>query len=521
MTRPICPKCGKRMMRGQRAQSGKLRWECKSRASGHCYSTTNPDKTVASDRGGKRSSKPPVFKRALGKVERFIVTSAQNATPVHDGFMKSLRHACNKLNAELLVIPLRYKNPTSRWTASQANEEYWHEEVQPYLWNTRKALNQNILVMGDIKTQPTASSPLTGFDAITHGESGIFGHTKLQLRCVPTPQGRLPKILTTTGACTLANYTDTRAGKLGEFHHTLGAALVETRGKKFHLRQINADKKTGAFIDLDHWFTPEGVKTAPPALALICGDTHVDVTDPDVDEATFGKAGMADTLRAQRIVYNDLLDGLSVNPHHRGNPFIAVAKRVTGQGDVKAEVMRALEFVDKRSANRESVIVPSNHDDMLQRWLVSHDWRMDPGNAEFYLQCALEMVRAVQAGAEPERLSIFEALARKHFASRSDVRCLTIDESYTVAGIELGMHGDQGPNGARGSIKNLRRIGIKSVIGHSHSPGIDEGCYQTGTSTGLRLGYNSGPSSWLNTHAVVYANGKRALLNVIDGDWRL
>ena len=49
------------------------------------------------------------------------------------------------------------------------------------------------------------------------------------------------------------------------------------------------------------------------------------------------------------------------------------------------------------------------------------------------------------------------------------------------------MHGDKGPNGARGSIRNLRRIGIRSVIGHTHSPGIDEGCYQVGTSTRLRL----------------------------------
>ena len=83
------------------------------------------------------------------------------------------------------------------------------------------------------------------------------------------------------------------------------------------------------------------------------------------------------------------------------------------------------------------------------------------------------------------------------------------------------MHGDRGPNGARGSIKNLRRIGVKSIIGHSHSPGIDEGAYQNGTSTRLRLGYNVGPSSWLNAHTVVYANGKRSLINIIDGKWRL
>lgn len=88
-------------------------------------------------------------------------------------------------------------------------------------------------------------------------------------------------------------------------------------------------------------------------------------------------------------------------------------------------------------------------------------------------------------------------------------------------GIELSLHGDQGPNGARGSLKNLRRIGTKAIIGHSHSPGIDEGGMQVGTSTRLRLEYNHGPSSWLNTHAVIYDNGKRSLINIIKGKWRL
>ena len=75
------------------------------------------------------------------------------------------------------------------------------------------------------------------------------------------------------------------------------------------------------------------------------------------------------------------------------------------------------------------------------------------------------------------------------------------------------MHGDRGPNGARGSAKNLRRIGIKSVIGHSHSPQISEGCYQVGTSSRLKLEYNEGPSGWLNTHCVIHADGKRQFVD--------
>ncbi len=101
------------------------------------------------------------------------------------------------------------------------------------------------------------------------------------------------------------------------------------------------------------------------------------------------------------------------------------------------------------------------------------------------------------------------------------VVALCRDDSYRIAGIEVGMHGDIGPNGARGSRKNLRRVGVKSVIGHSHAPGIDEGCYQVGTSTLLRLEYNHGPSGWLNADCLILENGKRQIIIYIDGKYRI
>lgn len=527
--KPTCPRCGGKLHRNGRTPGGRQRWVCRNGAAGrtHCYTTTDPKaETVRKQDGStKRRSKAPIFTRTIGRTQaRFLVTAAQNATPVHGGFVKALEIACNALNAELLVIPLRYKNPTSRWTKSQANDEVWAPEVTPYLYNQRKALNKNIVVLGDIKTQPTASSPLTGFDAITHGESAILGHTKLQLRVVPTPQSRFPKILTTTGACTKPNYTDSRAGKLGEFHHTLGAALVETRGKIFHLRQINADSTTGHFTDLATSYGPGGgTVPALPASALAMGDTHADFVDPAVDRATFGRGGIVETLRPRHLVFHDLLDGYSVNPHHRGNPFAALVKRHTGKDDAQAEVLRAVKFLtDRTYAGTEQIVVPSNHDDFLRRWIIDTDWRSDPTNAKFYLTTALAMVESAKLTPHGVQYADpFQYWVRRYARESCEVRCLGADESFVLDGVEYGLHGDRGPNGSRGSARSLRRIGVKTVIGHSHTPAIEEGCYQTGTSTRLRLEYNAGPSSWLNTHCIQYANGKRCLINIIEGEWRL
>ena len=518
----VCPRCTRPMRKDGFTPGGKQRWGCYP-GGAFCYTTTAPDLAAERSQSGvvKRKGKTPIFKRTLGGKSTFIITAAQNATPVHQGFLKACEALCNERNGEILAIPLRYKNPTSRWTASQANEEVWADALAPHMCNQRKRLNANLIVLGDIKTQPTAVNPLTGYEALTHGESGILGHTKLALKTIATPQSKFPKIMTTTGAMTIPNYTDSRAGKIGEFHHTLGAALVEISGKKFHLRQLSADKE-GTFTDLDQTYSEFGRTKAEKPLALVMGDTHVDFIDPAVERSTFGKGGLVDTLQPAHLVWHDLLDGYAINPHHNGNPFAAIAKVQNNRNDAKEELMRALEFIHKRTPDGvTSVVVPSNHEDFLSRWIINQDWRNNPANAEFYLETALAMVRGTQfGGAGTTYPSPFIYWGRKELAY-SSVLFLERDESFAVAGVELGMHGDQGPNGARGSIKNLRRIGIRSIIGHSHSPGIDEGCYQTGTSTRLKLEYNGGPSGWLNTHCILYANGKRTLVNIIDGEYRL
>ena len=144
------------------------------------------------------------------------------------------------------------------------------------------------------------------------------------------------------------------------------------------------------------------------------------------------------------------------------------------------------------------------------------DWRHDPENAEFYLETALQLVREIKAGNEVPHPFTYWVNKLKENAP---ITCLERDQSFTLGGVELALHGDKGPNGSRGSAKSLRRIGVKTIIGHSHSPAIEEGAYQCGTSTPLRVEYNSGPSSWLNCHCILYENGKRSLLPIIDGEW--
>lgn len=465
---------------------------------------------------------PKPFKRKLRKgCKTFVIVAAQNGTPVEPDWWKCILKLAEHRKAELLVVPVRYKNPTSQWTASQDNAEWWAPETAPFLWSARLNLGPKLTVLGDFKIQPTASDPLTGAEALSLEQSGIIGHTKLHMRSIPTPASRMAKILTTTGACTVENYTDSRAGRIAAFHHSLSCVVVECEGKRFHLRHVHYDRKTKSATDLTVRYNADMGRTqAPRPLALVMGDTHVRVMCPKVQLATFGTQGMVNVLKPQHLIWHDVLDAQSCTPHHVGDPFMAVAKHKGRASDVEREVRDAIDFIlNHTPPGTQSVVVGSNHNDMLGRWLKRADWRSDPENAAFYLHVAALMVdSAGMTGAGGRYADPFSLLVRQRKAA--NVRVLDEDESFMLGGVELGMHGNRGLNGSRGSIRNLRRIGVKSIIGHSHSPGIDEGCYQTGTSTHLRLDYNHGASSWLNAHAVLHADGKRQIIVIVDGHWR-
>ena len=526
---PLCPKCGEGVLvKDGRTPGGKQRWTCKQHAAGSgangkrivCYSTTDPAAPYRGQSGqARKPEERPKFNRKLeGKT--FVITAAQNATPVHEGFLAALESYCAAHDAELIVIPLRYKNPTSRWTSSQENAEVWAAEVGPYLFNQRRKLNDGITLLGDLKIQPTAVRPLTGLEGLTHGESSIIGHTKLEFKTVATPQHSLPKMMTTTGAVTVPNYTDSRAGKQGEFHHILGAVVVEIESRtKFHLRHIQA-RKDGAFIELNHAYFPDGKIRQVDAQAIVFGDAHYRFADPKVVNGTFGKGGLVELLNPAELVWHDLLDAYAVTPHHEGNPMIALAKHRAEFNNIEREVRETVAWLIAKSDGRKSHIVPSNHDDMLSRWIMRADWKLDPENAEFYLETAAQMVRSAKmgkGGAEYLDPFVYWTARIAEDCAADNVKPIRRGQSLLLGGIECSMHGDKGPHGARGSVRNLSRLGVRVVSGHGHAPAIEEVHTRTGTMTYLNLEYNGGPSGWLNTHASIDAFGKPHLHHIIDG----
>jgi hypothetical protein len=467
----------------------------------------------------------PTYERSDAEIaefldsEIFIITCAQNNTPLDKKAWKGVKHYAKRRNAQIIVIGVLYRNPTSPGEL-MSEEAWWPPEVAPYLTQQDIELAPHIRVIGDARINATAVNPLTGFESLTSADSAIFGHAQVQMKTIPTPQNKLPKILHTTGSVSQKNYSRSKAGKKADFHHSLGFVIVEVDREEgiFHMRGVVGDNDS-EFYDLDYHITPRGVKKIKQIEALDAGDSHGKFMCPDVRQATWtAPDSIVQTLRPKFIIHHDFGDHYSITHHHRNQPSVRFKKHLNGEDRLEDELLwsaRELEALTPDFAT--SVIIPSNHHDHVVRWLEETDWKLEPWNAKIYHQMWAAWIEAIENDKETT-FHPFTWWMQQN--CKANAMYLIDDYPFLVKGIHLGYHGHKGPNGTRGNINSFAKIGVKTVTAHTHSPGIEKGAYRVGTSSKLRLEYTSGPSSWLNTHCIIHANGKRQLINVIFGDWR-
>lgn len=445
--------------------------------------------------------------KRLQKKKYYIVTWGQNSTPVHMGFLKNIQVYANHIDAEISVIAGRYRNPTSIFPDSDL--EVWDKNIRPYLDASRQIIHKHVELLSDIKVHPTAKMPLSSFEGLSSQRSCVIGHPRVHMKVVPALNGYKPKMMLTTGACTVRNYTDSKAGKIGEFHHTLGFVIIELDGDDFYVRQVTADENTGAFTDLNKYVTNGKIKEAKRAEAIVFGDIHVGDHDSECIEAT---VQLCDILKPKVTVLHDLLNGHSVNRHEQKNPFARFDKLKRGIHTLQSEIDDVVGFsntlMDRMSYCKEFVVVNSNHDAWIESYLINSDWKKDIPNALQYMKYATTMLN----GEAPK--GVFASIVDSEIGGK--MKTLALDESYRIGEWEYGVHGHEGTNGSRGNPNQFKKLSTKMITGHTHSPSRIDGVVTVGTSTFLRVGYNTGASGWLQSHAISHADGKVQQIHVIN-----
>lgn len=484
-----CPECAHKGMSklSTKAGSGRSRYKCPS--CGH--RTTSTIYT-------QPQILPEFKKKSIKGKKRFIITSAVNNTALvkdaHDTFVKM----AERLDAAYLIIPGVYKNPALYDLGCSASYT-WPAEIVPYLCNADIQLNKNLVIRGKTKIQYTAVNPLGGMNHAGDVKSEIFGHPQITMQMVPTPKVKIPKMMHTTGSISQKVYNESPTAKKAEFHHSIGALFIEIEGDAFWHTQIRFDGEGVMLYDKYH--TVKGVKSNKGVSGIVYGDIHTRYLQNET-MTCFNR--MHKALNPKYNVFHDVHDHHIGSHHTAGNKIFALKQNKDKEFCIRREIEMSVKFLDQYN---NAIVVDSNHDRHLDQWFNKFKPAQDPVNIDLYYELG-EMCRLDEHGK-----GLFQLYVEKYGKNRH--KFVGPSEFFTIEDVDVSQHGDRGPNGARGSAKAFSRTGYKSIIGHGHSPAIEKGCYQVGVSS-FGMPYAQGYSSWFNLHCIIYKNGKRGTISLVN-----
>lgn len=492
--------------------------------------------------GGRHHHIDPVVRPLpeKGETKRYILTSAQNNTKINTKFLENLIVYAKWLDAELMIARYTYDKASysnaksvkpGRLPDASDKADLWYDSaIEPYICDdfsrhgsAHYELAPDLIWCAEMNILPTAARPLSDLQTYIGWRSIVVPHAKLAMISVPTSRDEMPKFAYTTGTVTQRNYIQKKTGMKAEFHHAYAALLVEvTSDGSWWARQLNADN-AGRFYDC-----PSGVEGAilvergevyagQHALAINWGDIHASEIDDWVAEMNWARGGILDVLRPQYQFMHDLLSFRSQSHHDRNRFGTAYQKFIDGIDRVADEVKTTAELLRRTERGWcKTVVVNSNHDRHGDRWLDEADYRLDKANARFFLEAQLARVTALDESRDWE----FLPWAMKWAGIGSEVQFLARDESFKIAGdIECGWHGDDGPNGARGTTRSLVNVGRRVNKGHDHAAAIMDGVYSAGACS-TSYDYQKGPSGQSVSHIVTYPHGKRAIITCRSEQWR-
>jgi len=456
--------------------------------------------------------------------DRFIITSCQNNTETHTAFLENLKVYADHIGAHLLILPFIY-NKNAFQNGLGGEDIHYNADLREFFLENDVWLGENKKVfLAALNILPTVKKPLSGLqELLQSAECLIVPHATIQhenIAVLGAQHGRVVPSMFSTGCVTMRNYIQQKAGQAASGRHCFGAALVELNEfGQFWVRQLQTDE-TGDFQDLTNVVKNGEVIEDQAVLSISWGDIHAEQTDGKIAKLQWGNNGILDQLFPKYQFCHDLLDFKTLNNHNRDNNFHLLKNHVDNAsvvGDL-VQVQAVLNMMQRK--HTETLVVYSNHDDSLTRWLSCNKYNAfnDPQNAMFYYTLQAAAHTAIKNG------DSFDALpyALENFTQLNwdNLRFLKPSESFIIGGIEQAEHGHHGANGARGS--KVSHCNYKVTTGHTHSSSINGGQYVGGVSAKLAQGYNeNGASSWVHAAVISYENGQRTIIHCkpVCGDY--
>lgn len=486
----------------------------------------------------------PLPKRGVMTV---FFTCSQDATPVHSGLWKNIEayHEKRSDRGEALIFSGQTLYNKGMFGDPASQERHFLDPAQLYelddaevrrmvffdqclddkIIDHRVEIDGILEFAGEMNTSPTAVTPLSGLQTHTGPRWGIFPHVKQHLESIPRLPDQPYKANMTTGCVTMPNYIRKKAGMKAEANHTLGFVIVEVLPDgRFWARHVTADPETGSFHDLDVFVHDGIVEEGHRVASISYGDVHHEVLDADVARVTWGidveknvtvkkwaKKSLFERLKPEYQFFHDISDFTPRNHHNRLDPEHWIRTAF----DRKDDVLVALDGVSQflRETRRKwcrSMVVKSNHDSAFPRWLDTPRVIEDGVNAWIYFHANAIKTKAIMDG---KPIDIFEHILRERAPDNlAGIEFIDGHKSFKVYGVEHALHGDQGPNGSRGTPMSIFKLSLLITAGHVHSPWVRDGGAGGGVCQ-TNMAYAAGkPTSWAVAHVVGHIDGSRQLV---------
>lgn len=484
--------------------------------------------------------------KKLENAKGLIITSAQFGATLNSQVFQAFKRYANHLGYTLVVMPIKYgpiKTVYQKTLDKRVLTSTFDDALKGYMIFDDTVFAGDMLNLNVTRLRPTLTRFLT--DAICErggAASQIYAAPKLELEYRPRLLHDYPKAIMTTGAITHPNYNvdnlgqRDRTGELARAEHTFSAIIVEYSSKKtFHFRQLLATT-TGEFYDIDPinggavFITPKAIEHRPnDVVAAVLGDWHVGKTHPDVRKITFEE--MLPKLKPDSVILHDLFDGESIN-HWESRQASRRAykgpRRIDSAEIELNELIKELQWMQNCLPGAKLYTVASNHNEFLKRNIENLQWVDDNANlaigAKLFTVLQEDMEKRSPdshelSAIDPVNWWVNQHAPNVHTLGRRSK--LILPESPDSKKILCSLHGDIGPKGQRaGSLNSFRKWNHWIIIGHRHTAAILGPIWCVGTSTYLTEHYVSGPATnWTHTHALIYANGQRQLINIMNGTY--
>ena len=447
--------------------------------------------------------------------KRFLVTTAVAGKKCNKLLLNSMLNYCERKDAIILVLPSQ--DVFNRKSA-------FSFELDPILKNDRIRvvyedlyLNDNIM-LSDIKISAKQVNGLSGLQHLCKYATTIIGNTKQDMQPVANAPNKIPNAIMLTGAITEPNfendaYMSNRLNKLAEEDFVSGCIVVEVENKKiFHFRQIQSGPQ-GEIIDLGERYWPNGEWEFVNNSVIIYGDLHGE----DINFNVLTKEReIVKQVGATTAVLHDVVSGVSIS-HHNLDKFALMSQfaennKISLEDEIN-KCSAVLEYIAEPVEN--VVIVDSNHHRHIESYLNSGKFVQDKVNTRYSVDAFTAMIDGEKM---PLRYLLNNKSNLQDYA-KDKIKWLEPNEEFSMYGCELWHHGDRSSGGSKGNaLQAYHKAHKASVSAHKHYPCIYRSSYCAGLSAKMFLGYNFGLSAWLNGVVILYENGSRQIINIIEKD---